>query len=120
MNKKVLAYGTLREGDYNFERIQLAFGTDSIKKVGQTKVQNFKMHSLGPYPAIVQSEGEEIVCDLLEVNEKAFNFIEAMEKGAGYDSVEVDVDGNKHTIYTHTSDLSRYPVIKTGDWFNKD
>jgi gamma-glutamylcyclotransferase (GGCT)/AIG2-like uncharacterized protein YtfP len=113
---KILAYGTLREGDYNFDRMASAFGVDSIKKVGETELSGYKMHDLGFYPAIKEgTETDKIKCDILEVNEQTARAIDYMESGAGYKTVETDLG----KIYVFEGNLSNRPIITSGDWFNK-
>lgn len=118
---RILVYGTLRQGDYNFERIANAFGSDSIKKVGEANVKNYKLFNLGFYPAVNKSDNEDdvIVCDVLEVSNDAKNFIDRMEFGAGYKLENVNLDGKDHAIYEYKSELSEGLRIKSGNWFKK-
>jgi len=111
---KILVYGSLREGEYNFDRIKDAYGKASIRKVGEKEVDGFQMHNLGFYPAIKKGEGT-IKCDILEVSEKAALFIDSMEVGAGY--IKTEVDGLP--IYEMNRNVSNYPLVKSGDWTKK-
>ena len=112
---KLLAYGTLREGQYNFDRVKTLFGVDSIKKLGETTVKGFKLLDLGYYPAAVPCENSEIRCDILEVSEKANQFIDAMELGAGYSTELL----NQEKIYVIKDQNLNFPKIESGDWLKK-
>lgn len=110
---RLLAYGTLREGDYNFERIREALGEESLFKIGETRLKGYKMHNLGYYPAITPAGPEsEVVCDILEASDKAMLYIDYMESSAGYRKKETE----QGSFYFIPWDLSRYPAIDTGDW----
>ncbi len=95
MSKKIAVYGTLRVGEYNYER----FKSGIIKVIEEGKsVKGYKMYDLGPYPVIkrdfsLQEEVESIIVDILEVTEKCFNELHQMELGAGYqlDAVTHDI-----------------------------
>lgn len=110
---RILAYGTLRETQYNFDRIAKIFGKEAIQKLGETTVEGFKLLDLGSYPAAVRCLKSEIRCDVLEVSEKAEKFIDAMELGAGY-SVETI---NQQKIYVMND--QDFPKIESGDWLKK-
>lgn len=110
---KILVYGSLREDEYNFDRIKEAFGDESIKKVGETEVAGYKMHNLGSYPGINKGTQEDkIVCDILEVNDEAARFIERMELGAGYAQEEAQ----GLPIYVMRSSVAHYPAVSSGNW----
>ena len=119
---KILGYGTLRSGDYNFERMQGYFGEESIKKIGEVTLPNFKMYDLGHYPTIIATvePDNQVVFDILEVNHPCYNFIVQMERGAGYQEIQVNVDGYGDCyVYIYLKDFinDKTPVIKSGDWF---
>lgn len=118
---KILAYGTLREGDYNFERVKSHFGETSIQKVRSVEISGFSMHNLGFFPGINRTNNTEdkILCDILEVSDKAASFIEAMELGAGYETQDVEVGDESFPIYIYRGDLSNRPKVETGDWFKQ-
>jgi gamma-glutamylcyclotransferase (GGCT)/AIG2-like uncharacterized protein YtfP len=112
---KIYAYGTLREGQYNFKRIQDNFGKESIRKVEETTLNEFDMYSINNwYPAIVHNkEGGTIVVEVLEVSPQAKAFIDSMESGAGYDIMEV----NGIPIYYYsTNKFNENSKINSGDW----
>lgn len=119
---KILVYGTLRKGDYNFDRILNSFGEGSIVKTGETTLRGYKLYNLGSYPGVVKSDSENdiIVCDIVEVKEEAKKFIDLMELGSGYKIETVVVDDVPHTIYEYKHQLSEDRRITTGDWFKRN
>lgn len=112
---KLLAYGTLRETQYNFDRIAKLFGKESIKKLGETTIKGFKLLDLGYYPAAVPCEDSQIRCDILEVSEEANKFIDSMELGAGYTFQML----NQQKIYVLSDQKQTFPKIESGDWLKK-
>lgn len=116
--QKILAYGTLREHDYNFERIKQTFGKTSIVKLEELRLPGFKMYNLGFYPAVRESENTEdyIHVDLLEVSDEAAEAINTMEFGAGYKIK--DVEGARLYIYGYA--LPSSCLIKSGNWFDRE
>lgn len=116
--QKILAYGSLREGDYNFQRILDTFGKGSIRKVEQLVLPKFKMYNLGFYPAVRESNNTEdnIHVDVLEVSDKAAEAIDTMELGAGYTIKEVE--GAR--LYVYGYQLPDNCQIKSGNWFDRE
>lgn len=115
MTKKHLFYGSLRSGQYNFNR----FGPGTQKYIKTVKIPGFKMYNLGYYPCVTESDNlqDEITAELHEVNEEAAKKIYFMEKGAGYLSKHIEIDGEKAVIYYYTSEhLNRNNIIESGDW----
>ena len=119
---RILAYGTLREGDYNFTRMQDNFGLDAIKKVGEIVLPYFKMYDLKWYPTIIATSDEKdtVTFDVLDVTEECYRFINAMELGAGYKEIAVETqEYGKCLVYVYLKHYlnERTPVIESGDWF---
>lgn len=81
-----LCYGSLRAGEYNYNRILEQFGEGSIKYVRTVQLSGYRMYSLGQYPAAIETytRGEHITCDLLAVSPSVDVYIAEMELGAGY------------------------------------
>lgn len=126
MNKKLIAvYGSLRHGEYNFERFENYFGKDNIK----IKEKNIRillpatMVNLGSYPALIKADtvknsktflnnigelsvlatepvhsSEKISFDILECSESVHAAICDMEKGAYYTSEQIDVKTENKTF----------------------
>lgn len=85
--KYLLAYGSLRKGQYNFNRISNLFSSkDVIQYVRTIKLPGYKMYSLGSYPACIHTgtRSDIIECDILRMHNSAFDIIDRMEVGAGY------------------------------------
>lgn len=112
--KKLLVYGTLREGDYNFKRVQNLFGKDSIIKIDEKTLSGYAMFDLGAYPGLNKTDNEEhkVLFDVVEVTDEAFNFIQSMEIGAGYSPLEVD----DAILYIYNINYAENKRIVSGDW----
>lgn len=120
--KKILVYGSLRKGEYNFDRISSQY-PGGVKYVGTTKIKGYNLYNLGSYPAISEGEdkSKELTVDVLEVSQPAFNFIERMEIGAGYNRSYHNINGEDLPLYTMTKEnLVRYygggTIVDSGDW----
>jgi gamma-glutamylcyclotransferase (GGCT)/AIG2-like uncharacterized protein YtfP len=108
---RIFAYGTLREGFYNFSRFS------SLKKIDTTRIKGFKLYSTCyGYPGVKEDSESSIVVDVLEANESDFNSINAMEKGAGYSIKEIEINGQKGVIYIYNLPVQK--EIKNGDFKN--
>ena len=111
--KYIIVFGSLRknsERGYNFNRFG---GQRHIKDI---VLKGYDMHNLGYYPAITPGSGI-IKAELHEIEDAAFESIQRMEKGAGYDETTVEIDGKSATIFTMKPDmLQDYPKVAFGDW----
>lgn len=112
MSKQIAVYGSLREGEYNFNAFPDA------KKVKQSRVEGFKLYSLGAYPGAIKSESEEdtMVVDIIEVGEASYERIRAMELGAGYTEESVDIEGEEYPIYVYRRQPREENLVESGDW----
>jgi len=108
---KIAVYGSLRQGEYNFERMSYI---GDIQYETTTTIQGWDLYSLGMYPAIKKGTGT-IVVDILNVGDEVLDFIRGMEFGAGYHEETVNVDGQDCFIYVYNYELSRNQVL-SGDW----
>lgn len=140
MSKKyVMVYGSLREGEYNYEGMRRVYGEDNIKKIKSDELHGFTLHSLGPYPTIIPNGGVDsnpIVVDVLEVSREVNSSIYNMEIGAGYerkviyDDIPVQNPETGETEILNNTPISFYimnnlPVyaehrIVSGDWSKRD
>lgn len=111
---KIAVYGSLRIGEYNFKRMEL-FG--EINHISTTTVQGWDLFSLGPYPGIKPGAGT-IVVDLLECDDRVYQYIYGMEIGAGYIEREINIDGELYKIYEYTGGTWT-EAIPTGDWLKQ-
>lgn len=115
---RIAVYGSLREGEYNYERIAHNFGKSSIRTLASgVKVSGYDLYDLGPYPAISKGENELIV-DVISVDSSAYTFIKRMELGAGYqeDSVKIKSYGD---VLIYTFPPNSFPenrLVPSGDW----
>ena len=119
----ILVYGTLRRNalnNWNYQR----FGPHLF--IENITLPNYAMFALSHYPTVCPSDnpGDKIVCELQEVENNVYNMIEAMEHGAGYEKVSVDINTiSKNNI---TASLFVWPQdrikkyglkkIESGDW----
>lgn len=109
---KIIVYGSLRKGEYNYQYFKRWFG-DDINHVKTTTIDGFTLHSLGSYPCAVRGEGK-LVVDILEVSEEVSKDIYDMEIGAGYYVDMVHVEDEKLPIYLMAN--SNQKVVEHGDW----
>lgn len=116
----LFAYGTLRKGDYNYERFK-----HGIKYMQDYRLNNYRLYNLGSYPVAIEarSSNDSILCDILEITDKVYQEIKNMELGAGYQETNtgLTVHGPDSNLYIFT--MSKIPegasFIKSGDWFNR-
>lgn len=118
MNKQNLYafYGSLRNDQYN-----ASYFKGGMKYKETTTVPGFKLFSLGPYPCVVRTDDDNdtIVVDLFELENNTAYRIHQMEKGAGYDYEEIEINGTKYGIYVYApSSLERLRdrQVPGGDW----
>lgn len=112
---KIATYGSLREGEYNFERFKEVFG-DGIVRTNTTEIEGYELYSLGGYPAAVKSEGK-LTVDTLEVSEAVHERIKAMELGAGYVEETIEINNEPHLIYLFEQEPRMHAgIVSEGDW----
>jgi gamma-glutamylcyclotransferase (GGCT)/AIG2-like uncharacterized protein YtfP len=117
--KHLLCFGSLRRHSkrgFNFGR----FGKGTQTFIKEVKLNYFEMYAAcgGAYPTICEGNGT-IICELHEVEDEAFNRIQAMEAGANYQEKIVDIDGVLATIFVWSKDeivKHQLPRIESGDW----
>jgi len=114
MKKKLFVYGSLRPGQYNFNR----FNKNGFIKVIEEDVivEGFAMYSLGSYPGIKRKEDSSIVCTLISLPEREADYIEDMEISAGYEKTTVDYKGESIPIYLYLDEVYERDLVKEGDW----
>lgn len=87
------AYGTLRKGSYNFDRMKGLFG-DDFRHVETRETTGIKMFCNNrAYPYGVASTATPVVVDIIECSTECFDLITRMENGAGYQLKDLDVEG---------------------------
>lgn len=109
-------YGSLRSGMYNH-----SFHREGMEYHKTVVIPGFKLFSLGAYPcAIFTGDGDDkLTVDLFTVTGSTEYNIYRMEIGAGYEYMEVPIDGKNFGIYVYpTSSLSRLEGrnVPDGDW----
>lgn len=114
---KVLFYGSLRKGEYNYNYFLRIFGEDNFKYIKTKTIKGFKLYSLGAYPMVIQTNdiNDKLVVDEFEVSDEAYSSINSMELGAGYDISKFE----GATIYTYPLNEMKYytdSIVKSGDW----
>jgi len=113
-NKKLLVYGSLREGEYNYER----FNCKTVKT--GIPLEGFILVDRGPYPyAVPKDKGYKnttIIVDIIDVDERTAKSIEYMEIAAGYRKINVTLDGENYPMYVYNYYPDGGPVVESGDW----
>lgn len=107
---KVAVYGSLRSGMYNRR------GFPTLKTLETTRLEGYKMRSLGGYPYIYPSDTDSVVVELCEVEDEDYGYIRRMELGAGYDEVPVEINGDTYLIYVYRRDNDHNQLVGNGDW----
>lgn len=112
--KKIAVYGSLREGQYNFERFLDRYPDIKVVKRNH-RIQGFQLYSLGPYPGIKVEEGN-VEVDILEVPKQCFGAITQMELGAGYSAMEIFIDNEQVIIYPYEGQVNPLSRVVSGNW----
>lgn len=119
---KFAAYGTLREGNYNYDRFKGMYGKDFQYETTITSEDKFVMLTNGMYPLLMREKKNctptTIVFDIIKCSEECYRDICAMEFGAGYEEDFVELNGEKYNIFIFNHETN-YKQIKTGDWNNQ-
>lgn len=114
---KLLVYGSLRAGAYNYTRFQNIFGKNNYKKLDQVTIKGFDLYDLGSYPGIKSgTESSTLVCDIIECSQSCYDAIVSMEVGAGYEVYNLNVDGKLYPIFVYKGSIDPRKRIKEGDW----
>lgn len=113
---KIITYGSLRKGEYNFDRFP------SAKHIKTTTIQGWDLFSLhsGMYPGVKESKNSNLTVDIIEVDAKDYNNIRAMELGAGYSEIELEVENVKGKFYPYLGVVQNTNIIKSGDWLKRN
>jgi gamma-glutamylcyclotransferase (GGCT)/AIG2-like uncharacterized protein YtfP len=112
--RKIAVYGSLREGQYNFERFKQAYPEIKVVK-NNHRIEGFQLYSLGAYPAIKYGKGS-VEIDVLEVPQRCFGQITAMELGAGYSALEIFIDNEQVVIYPYEQQVDPRRLVESGNW----
>jgi gamma-glutamylcyclotransferase (GGCT)/AIG2-like uncharacterized protein YtfP len=109
---KLAVYGTLRKGQYNFNRFDLTY-------LKTETIQGWDLYDLGPYPCAVPGEGI-LTVEIMECDEYNYQIIKGMELGAGYKEAEVQIDKDLCFLYYYPTIPTRGTLISSGDYLNKN
>lgn len=96
--RKIVTYGTLKRGFYNYNRFNQSFNFEFLSS---EILKGFSLYDLGYYPAAVQSN-DEIVVEVFEVSDECFNLLDRMEISAGYIKKEVETSVGCAIIWVMT------------------
>lgn len=114
---KIAVYGSLRKGEYNYERFKDYF-KDGLEYVRTTIIDSWSLYDLGSYPGIKEATepNNGLIVDIMECSEACFDNIERMELGAGYRSEEIRVGDDICTIYVYEGHVRAENLVESGDW----
>ena len=113
----IATYGSLRKGQYNYDRFKNHFGSE-FNYLKTSTISGYKLYDLGSYPGLKVSDNEEdvVVIDVLEVSQECFDYIEVMEHGAGYITVKVTDDQSKEKYAAYIYENPCDNLVESGDW----
>lgn len=127
---KVAVYGTLRKGDYNYDRFVYIFGEKAIsyiKTITVTTLEHAMVSFRDLYPALIHESRltsiprrpitPNITFDILEVERECYKAIHDMEVGSGYKVSTIEIENNTYQIFLFKHDDCSYETITSGDWF---
>jgi gamma-glutamylcyclotransferase (GGCT)/AIG2-like uncharacterized protein YtfP len=109
-------YGTLRLGEPNYYRFDLARNS---KYQGKATIQGARMYDLGGYPCVVLTGEQDCIVagEIVEfLNEDCEHTICRMEIAAGYEKTVVDTSLGLAHIFVYESPPQISRLIEGGDW----
>lgn len=127
----LIVYGSLREGEYNYNRLRCIFGTEELFYVADCEVQDYAMYSvLDNYPAAIYTDQSSDIIEgqILGMSERVYKAIKDMEESAGYElySEIASCNISKHQfrikmdLFVATPKLEKvvekFPKVKSGNW----
>ena len=86
--KVVFFYGTLKQGHYNHERFKDR-GLGDFLGIDQVSDWSLVQSPDVPYPHAIPFPQGSVIGELFEVSEALFASLLAMERGAGYEPVDI-------------------------------
>ena len=117
-------YGSLRKGEYNFERFAQQW-PGALREIGTGVIAGWSLVDLGSYPSIVPAGLDSSVFgEVYEVSDAVFAHVETLEAEADYrrHTVEVHVAGEAAPVQAYVYGFSRPEEIadrrriESGDW----
>jgi gamma-glutamylcyclotransferase (GGCT)/AIG2-like uncharacterized protein YtfP len=122
--KRIAVYGSLRKGEYNH---QGEFAKQAVH-INTGLIHGAELVGGHAYPWLLESDDEDssVVAEVYDIPDDTFNWIEAMEVGAGYERRPVQVvvgavkmDADAYFFATPDA-LDEYPRITSGDWAKRE
>lgn len=112
--QKVAVYGSLRKNLHNHRLLETS------DFLGDDKINNFSMYSLGSFPFIIPTETEKTIdVEVYEVTPEVFASLDRLEGYPSfYNRMEVDTSHGKSWIY-YIEDKETYgdtPEVSNGNW----
>ena len=113
--KNVFVYGSLKKGLFNHSLISENPRNRFIRK---GFVYGYSLYVLHSYPAIKPaSSTNKIYVELYNLTDEVFDFIDRMERNAGYTPVEVvDDEGKSGIIYVYDKEVNEDKIVPFGNW----
>ena len=112
MQHKVAVYGTLREGEGNW---QWALQDRATKLGDCLSNKEFTMHSLGGFPGVVFGGNTAIKLEVFKVEDHVMQDLDHLEGYPDfYNRVEIDTPYGKAWMYFLESCSG--PEVESGDW----
>ena len=111
---KVAVYGTLREGQGNWNWAL----RNRSEKMGEAEISGFQMYSTGGFPAVVHATDEDVIkIEVYEVDDEVFADLDRLE---GYPTMytreQVDTEYGPAWLYIWNSSTARLQLLPEGDW----
>lgn len=108
---RLFVYGSLKKGFFNHDRF--GFG-DAATFLGEGTASGVSLVRLGdlPYPHAFVNEGGEVKGELYELEDtRIADALDAMERGAGYESRQVQVNGADATMYVADERIRAFRIV---------
>jgi len=113
-NLDIITYGSLRKGEYNFDRFP-----GMIYNSTQT-ITGYKLYSLGSYPGVKPTGdiNDVLIVDHLTCpDQETKDSINRMERGAGYAAVTLVLpNGESGEFYPYLGNVEEKNLVPHGDW----
>lgn len=119
MENRLIVYGSLRKGAYNFQRFVDYYSEENIRYEKTLVIEGYLLYDLGyGYPCAIQTGNPDhkITVDILNVSDLCFEALNAMEIGAGYKPTVIEVDNEKAIIYVFKRPEGT--LVPEGDWLS--
>lgn len=110
--KRILVYGSLRKGLWNY-----AGHLKGCEPVSIYRVKGFEMYDLGGYPMVIRNkDADSIVVEEYLLEDKHFENIKLMEWSAGYVCAQLTIQDKEYNIFCYTWIPPNSPFIEGGDY----